>query len=55
MGLDEKSIGNNGSKSAQCGRVTELPKFFAKIEIEFDPAEMFLPVKSREIVFDRHF
>jgi hypothetical protein len=32
MRLDEKSIGNNGSKSAQCGDESELPEFFAKIE-----------------------
>jgi hypothetical protein len=28
---------------------------FAKTEIEFDTAEMFLPVKSRKIAFDRQF
>jgi hypothetical protein len=55
MRLDEQSIGDNGSKSAQCGYESELPEFLAKIEIEFDAAEMFLPVKGREIAFDRQF
>jgi len=55
MRLDEKSIGDNRSKSAQCGDESELPKFFAEIEIEFDAAEMFLPVKIRKIAFDRQF
>jgi hypothetical protein len=32
-----------------------LPEFFAKIEIEFDAAEMFLPMKSRKITFYRQF
>jgi hypothetical protein len=53
--LDEQTIGDNRSKSAQCGDESELPEFFAKIEIEFDTAEMFLPVKSRKIAFDRQF
>jgi hypothetical protein len=55
MRLDEESIGDNGSKPAQCGDKSELPDLFAKIEIEFDAAEMFLPVKGREIAFDRQF
>jgi hypothetical protein len=55
MRLDEESIGDNGSKPAQCGDKSELPDLFAKIEIEFDAAEMFLPVKSCEIAFDRQF
>ncbi len=55
MRLDEQSIGDNGSKPAQGGDESELPKFLAKIEIEFDAAEMFLPVNSREIAFDRQF
>ena len=53
--LDEKRIGDNGSKSAQCSDKSELPEFFAKIEIEFDATEMFLPVKSRKIAFDWQF
>ena len=53
--LDEKTIGDDCSKSAQRGDESELPEFFAKIEIEFDAAEMFLTVKSCEIAFDRQF
>jgi hypothetical protein len=53
--LDEQSVGDDGSKPAQCRDESELPKLFAKIEIEFDAAEMFLPVKSRKIAFDRQF
>jgi hypothetical protein len=55
MRLDKKSIGDDCSKPAQCGDESELPKFFTKIEIELDAAEMFLPVKGREIAFDRQF
>jgi hypothetical protein len=55
MRLDEKSIGDDGSKPAQSSHKSELPELFAKIEIEFDAAEMFLPVKSRKIAFDRQF
>jgi hypothetical protein len=50
--LEKKCIGDNGSKSAQSSDESELPEFFAKIEIEFDAAEMFLPAKSRKIMFD---
>jgi hypothetical protein len=45
--LEEQTIGDNGSKSAKRGHESELPKLFAKIEIEFDAAKMFLPVQSR--------
>jgi hypothetical protein len=55
MRLDEESIGDNGSKSAQGGDESQLPEFLAKIQIELDAAEMFLAVKSRKIVFDRQF
>ena len=55
MRLDKESIGDNCSKPAQRGDESELPDFFAKIEIEFDAAEMFLPMKSRKIAFDRQF
>jgi hypothetical protein len=55
MRLDEESIGDDGSKPAQSSDKSELPDLFAKIEIEFDAAEMFLPVKGREIAFDRQF
>jgi len=50
--LDEQSIGDNASKRAQGSNESELPKFLAKIEIEFDAAEMFLAVKTRKIAFD---
>ena len=55
MRLDEESIGDNGSKPAQSSDESELPDLFAKIEIEFDTAEMFLAVQDREIAFDRQF
>ena len=55
MRLDEQSVGDDGSKPAQCRDESELPKLFAKIEIEFDAAEMFLTMKSRKIAFDRQF
>jgi hypothetical protein len=53
--LDEQSVGDNASKSAQSSDESELPEFLAKIEIEFDATEMFLPVKTREIAFDWQF
>ena len=37
------------------GDESELPKFFAQIEIELDALEMFLPVKRGKIVFERQF
>jgi hypothetical protein len=55
MRLDKKRIGDNGSKSAESGDESELPELLAKIEIEFDAAEMFLSMKSRKIAFDRQF
>jgi hypothetical protein len=55
MRLDEQTISDNGSKSAQRGDESELPELFAKIEIEFDATEMFLTVKSCQIAFDRQF
>ena len=51
--LDEQGIGDNCAKSAECRNKSELPEFFAKIEVKFDAAEMFLPVKGRKIAFDR--
>src|SRR5262245_2552969 len=53
--LDKKRIGDNGSKPAQRRDESELAEFLAKIEIEFDASEMFLPVKSRKVMFDRQF
>jgi hypothetical protein len=51
--LDEQTIGHNASKPAQSSDESELPEFLAKIQIEFDASEMFLPVKTREIALDR--
>ena len=42
--LDKKGVGDNRTKPAQGGDESELPKFFAQIEIELDAPEMFLPV-----------
>jgi hypothetical protein len=53
--LDKESVGDDGSKPAQSSDKSELPDLFTKIEIELDTAEMFLPVKSRKIAFDRQF
>ena len=53
--LDEQTIGDNSSKPAQGSDESELPEFLAKIQIEFDALEMFLPVKNRKIMFDRQF
>ena len=55
MRLDEERISDDRAKSAQSGDKSELPEFFAKIEVEFDAAEMFLPVKSCKVAFDRQF
>jgi hypothetical protein len=55
MRLDKKRIGDNGAKSAQGSDESELAEFLPKIEIEFDAPEMFLPMKSREVMFDRQF
>ena len=55
MRLDKKGIGDNCAKPAQRGDESQLPEFFAKREVEFDAAEMFLPMKSRKIAFDRQF
>ena len=53
--LNEKRVGDDRSKPAQGGDETELPKFFAKIEIKFDAAEMFLSMKRRQVALDRQF
>ena len=55
MCLDKKRIGDNCAKPAQRGDESQLPEFFAKREIEFDSAEMFLPMKGGKITFDRQF
>jgi hypothetical protein len=53
--LDEKSVGDDRSKPAQCRDEAELPDFFPKIEIKFDAAEMLLSMKRRQVAFNRHF
>src|SRR5262245_19983261 len=55
MRLDKEPICDDCSKSAQCRDKSQLPEFLAKIEVELDAAEMFLPVKPRQIAFDRQF
>ena len=55
MRLNEKTIGHDRSKAAQRGNETELPQFFSKIEIKFDPAKIFLSMTDGEIVLDWQF
>jgi hypothetical protein len=49
MRLNEKSIGDNRSKSAQGGNEPELPYFLSEIEIEFDASEMLLPMDRGQV------
>jgi hypothetical protein len=51
--LDEQPVGHDRSKAAQRGNETELPKFFAKIEIKFNAAEMFLTMERRKVALNR--
>jgi hypothetical protein len=53
--LNEKCIGYDRSKSAQRGDESELAKFFAKIEIKRDTAEMFLSMDCGEVALDWQF
>jgi hypothetical protein len=55
VGLDKQSVGDNCSKSAQGSHEPELPNFFPEIEVEFDPEEMFLSMKRRQIALERQF
>jgi hypothetical protein len=50
--LDEKRVSDDRSKSAQGSNEAELAKFFAKIEIKFNAAKMFLTMKRRQVVLD---
>ena len=52
MSLDEKPVRDDRSKSAQGGNETELPEFFAQIEIKFDAAEMFLAMERRQVALN---
>jgi hypothetical protein len=49
MRLNEKSIRNNRSKSAQGGNESKLADFLSEIEIEFDASEMLLPVDRGQV------
>jgi hypothetical protein len=53
--LDEKRVSDNRSKSTQGSNETELPKFFAKIEIKFDATKMFLAMKRHQVALDWQF
>jgi hypothetical protein len=55
VSLNEKSVSHDRPKSAQGRNKTELPKFFAKIEIKFDATKMFLLVQRRQVVLNRQF
>jgi hypothetical protein len=55
MRLDEERICDNGAKSTQRCDESELTELLAKIEIELHAAEMFLPMKTGEIAFNRQF
>jgi hypothetical protein len=49
---DKKRVSDDRSKSAQGSNEAELAKFFAKIEIKFNVAKMFLTMKRRQVVLD---
>ena len=53
--LDKKCVRHDRSKPAQGRDESELSDFFAKIEIEFDAAEMFLSMKRRQVAFNWQF
>jgi len=55
VSLDEEAVGDYPSKSAQGGNETELPEFFAKIEIKLDTPKMFLSMKCGEVALDWQF
>src|SRR6266404_401450 len=55
MRLDEEPVGDDRSKSAQGGYETELPEFFAKIEIKLDAPKMFLSMARSEVALDWQF
>jgi hypothetical protein len=52
MRLNEKSIGNNRSKSAQGGDESELPDFLSEIEIKFDASEMLLSMDRSQVALN---
>ena len=55
MRLNEQSIGDDRSKSAQRGDEAELSEFFTQIEIKFDATKMFLSMDDSEIALDWQF
>jgi hypothetical protein len=55
MCLNEKTIGDDRSKSAQGSDETKLPEFLSKIEIEFDAAEVFLSMLGENDPFRGQF
>jgi hypothetical protein len=55
MRLDEKRVCDDRPKSTQGSNETELPKLFAKIEVKFDAAKMFLAMQRREVAFNWQF
>ena len=53
--LDEKRVSDDRSKSAQGRNKTELPDFFAKIEIKLDATKMFLTMQHRQVALNGQF
>jgi hypothetical protein len=53
--LNKKCVSDDPPKSAQGRDETELPKFFAKIEIKFDATKMFLAMQRCEVALNRQF
>ena len=51
MCLNEKSVCDDRSKSAQCGDEAELPELFSKIEIKFNAAKIFLSMLRENVSF----
>ena len=52
MRLNEKSIGDNRSKSAQGGNESQLPDFLSEIEIKFDASEMLLSMDRSQVALN---
>ena len=52
MRLNEKSIGDNRSKSAQGGNESQLPDFLSEIEIKFDASEMLLSMDRGQVALN---
>jgi hypothetical protein len=50
--LNEKSIGDNRSKSAQGGNESELPDFLPEIEIKRDASEMLLSMDRSQVALN---